>query len=143
VCIFRPLHVSCMIFLFSYTHRHLSLPPFLPPSLPPSFLRLLYQVTASVGLKHNSQVLLANAWHHRSDAISSVMALGGIVAARAGLAALDPVAGKLEGGREGEGGRGWCPFGGSPLSSQSHLPFTHHSSLPPSLPPSQASSSLP
>jgi len=56
-------------------------------------------VTASVGLKHNSQVLLANAWHHRSDAISSVMALGGIVAARAGLAALDPVAGRLEEGR--------------------------------------------
>ncbi len=56
---------------------------------------VLYQITASVGLKHNSQVLLANAWHHRSDAISSVMALGGIVAARAGLAALDPLAGIL------------------------------------------------
>ncbi len=56
---------------------------------------MLYQVTATVGLKHNSQVLLANAWHHRSDAISSVMALGGIVAARAGLPALDPIAGIL------------------------------------------------
>lgn len=55
---------------------------------------LLYQITASVGIKHNSQVVLANAWHHRSDAISSVMALGGIVAARAGLAALDPIAGE-------------------------------------------------
>jgi divalent metal cation (Fe/Co/Zn/Cd) transporter len=40
-------------------------------------------------------VLIANAWHHRSDAISSVMALGGIVAARAGMAALDPLAGLL------------------------------------------------
>jgi divalent metal cation (Fe/Co/Zn/Cd) transporter len=45
---------------------------------------VVHQVTAKVGLKHNSQVVIANAWHHRSDAISSVMALGGILAARAG-----------------------------------------------------------
>lgn len=56
---------------------------------------LLYQVTARVGIQQNSQVLIANAWHHRSDAISSLMALGGILAARAGLGILDPLTGLL------------------------------------------------
>ncbi len=129
-----------------------SLPPFpsfLRSFLLPSLLRLLYQVTASVGLKHNSQVLLANAWHHRSDAISSVMALGGIVAARAGLAALDPVAGRLEGGRkggrEGEAVRGHIGTGvegsyfepgpyATSLSSQSLSTYLSSLSLPPPLP---------
>ena len=36
----------------------------------------LFRKTAQVGLKINSQVVLANAWHHRSDALSSVVAFG-------------------------------------------------------------------
>eukprot|EP00523_Entomoneis_sp_CCMP467_P003453 CAMPEP_0168758814 /NCGR_PEP_ID=MMETSP0724-20121128/21899_1 /TAXON_ID=265536 /ORGANISM="Amphiprora sp., Strain CCMP467" /LENGTH=474 /DNA_ID=CAMNT_0008807713 /DNA_START=378 /DNA_END=1802 /DNA_ORIENTATION=- len=35
----------------------------------------LYRITRQVGEKLNSQVVIANAWHHRSDAYSSVMAL--------------------------------------------------------------------
>jgi len=64
--------------------RILILLPFLSP-----------QITASVGVKYKSQVVIANAWHHRSDAISSIMALGGIMAARMGLTAIDPLAGIL------------------------------------------------
>lgn len=39
---------------------------------------LLYQYTVAVGRKTNSSVVIANAWHHRSDALSSVGALIGI-----------------------------------------------------------------
>lgn len=39
---------------------------------------VLYQVTAKVGREVNSPVVLANAWHHRSDAFSSIGALIGI-----------------------------------------------------------------
>ncbi|MBQ0077234.1 MAG: cation transporter [Bacteroidales bacterium] len=38
----------------------------------------LYQWTARVGKKIDSQVMIANAWHHRSDALSSVGSLLGV-----------------------------------------------------------------
>lgn len=40
---------------------------------------LLFRKTQEVGLKINSPVVVANAHHHRSDALSSVVALGGTV----------------------------------------------------------------
>lgn len=39
---------------------------------------ILYIATARVGKKVNSPVVIANAWHHRSDALSSIGALAGI-----------------------------------------------------------------
>lgn len=39
---------------------------------------ILYHVTARAGKKTNSPVVIANAWHHRSDALSSIGALIGI-----------------------------------------------------------------
>ena len=45
------------------------------------------------GKKIQSTSLIADAWHHRSDAFSSVAALIGIAGARLGLEALDPIAG--------------------------------------------------
>ncbi len=39
-----------------------------------------------------SSALMADAWHHRSDALSSIGALVGIAGARMGLKALDPLA---------------------------------------------------
>jgi cation diffusion facilitator family transporter len=38
----------------------------------------LYQYTARAGKKYQSQPLIANAWHHRTDALSSVGVLAGI-----------------------------------------------------------------
>ena len=38
----------------------------------------LYQVTKKVGDALGSQILLANAWHHRSDAFSSVLSMASI-----------------------------------------------------------------
>lgn len=39
---------------------------------------ILYQATAKVGRNVNSPVVIANAWHHRSDALSSFGSLAGI-----------------------------------------------------------------
>ena len=52
----------------------------------------LFRYTRSVGKKSNSSILLANAWHHRSDAISSIAALIGIIGSIAGFPLLDPIA---------------------------------------------------
>lgn len=53
---------------------------------------VLFHITVRVGRRHNSPLVLANAWHHRSDALSSVAALSGIAGARMGFPILDPAA---------------------------------------------------
>ena len=58
----------------------------------------LFHVTRMVGRRSGSRVLLANAWHHRSDAISSVAALVGIGGAQWGILLMDPIAGVLVAG---------------------------------------------
>ncbi|MDJ0929313.1 MAG: cation diffusion facilitator family transporter [Gammaproteobacteria bacterium] len=52
----------------------------------------LYWYTVKVADRINSDLLRANAWHHRSDAISSVVVLVGIVGVMAGQPYLDAVA---------------------------------------------------
>lgn len=52
---------------------------------------IMYQVTAYVGRKQQSKALIADAWHHRSDALSSVGTMIGIFAARRGLYFMDGV----------------------------------------------------
>ncbi len=52
----------------------------------------LFRYTRKIGEKSNSPTLVANAWHHRSDAISSIAALVGIVGAMIGFPMLDPIA---------------------------------------------------
>ena len=52
----------------------------------------MYWYTIRGAKKINSPALKADAWHHRSDALSSVGALIGIGGARLGYAILDPVA---------------------------------------------------
>ena len=42
--------------------------------------------------KIDSSALMADAWHHRSDAFSSIGALVGIVGARMGFPVMDPIA---------------------------------------------------
>ncbi|KAF7727828.1 hypothetical protein EC973_006941 [Apophysomyces ossiformis] len=53
----------------------------------------LYRATIKVGKSERSDVLIANAWHHRSDAFSSVVALVAIGGSYAGLPVLDPIGG--------------------------------------------------
>lgn len=52
----------------------------------------LYHYTKRVGKQTRSKLLIANAWHHRSDAISSVIVLFGIVAVLVGYPFADAVA---------------------------------------------------
>ncbi len=52
----------------------------------------MYQYTRVYAKKIDSGALMADAWHHRSDALSSVGALIGIAGARMGFPILDPVA---------------------------------------------------
>ena len=55
----------------------------------------VYQVTARVGRRVKSEAVIANAWHHRSDAISSIgaaMGIGGAMLLGQQWAVLDPIA---------------------------------------------------
>ncbi|MFT5208661.1 MAG: cation diffusion facilitator family transporter [Flavobacterium sp.] len=52
----------------------------------------LYQVTSKLGKKTRSKLLQANAWHHRTDAISSLMVLVGVGAAMIGFPWLELLA---------------------------------------------------
>ncbi|WP_162300875.1 cation diffusion facilitator family transporter [Alkalilacustris brevis] len=74
------------------------------PAPPPTLLALavaglslllkeaLYHLTVRVGRVSGSALVVANAWHHRSDALSSVVAALGIAGGMAGLPLFDPLA---------------------------------------------------
>ena len=51
-----------------------------------------YRITIKVAKKINSPSLKADAWHHRSDALSSVAAFIGVGGSLLGFKALDPIA---------------------------------------------------
>ena len=56
---------------------------------------ILYQVTVKVGKEVDSPVTVANAWHHRSDAFSSIgslLAIGGAMLLGREWTVLDPIA---------------------------------------------------
>ena len=56
---------------------------------------IVYQYTVRKGKKLNSQVVVANAWHHRSDALSSVgtaLGIGGAIFLGEKWRILDPIA---------------------------------------------------
>lgn len=52
----------------------------------------MFWYTRAAAKKINSGALMADAWHHRSDALSSVGAFVGILGARMGFPVLDPLA---------------------------------------------------
>lgn len=57
----------------------------------------LYHYTKHYGKKINSQLLIANAWHHRSDALSSLVVLIGIIGALMGYSYFDAIAAAIVG----------------------------------------------
>lgn len=85
--------------LFDALHRVIA-----PPDHAPGVLALwgallsillkegLFHYTRAVGRRTGSAMIVANAWHHRSDAASSIVALAGIGAAMAGWPLADTVA---------------------------------------------------
>ena len=59
------------------------------------FKEVLYQYTVFKGRKLNSQAVVANAWHHRSDAFSSIgtaIGIGGAIVLGESWSVLDPMA---------------------------------------------------
>lgn len=52
----------------------------------------IYQYTMVVARRYRSNMLKANAWHSRSDAISSIIVVIGIIGSMAGLTYLDAIA---------------------------------------------------
>jgi len=62
---------------------------------------ILYRYTAAKGKRLNSSAMVANAWHHRSDALSSIGAaigIGGAILLGERWAVLDPLASIVVGG---------------------------------------------
>ncbi|KAJ2366798.1 mitochondrial metal transporter [Coemansia sp. RSA 2610] len=53
----------------------------------------LFLATMKVGRRTKSNVLVANAWHHRSDALTSLVSVGAIAGAIMGFPVLDAVGG--------------------------------------------------
>lgn len=52
-----------------------------------------FRITMDAAKKLNSNAMMSDAWHHRSDAFSSIAAFIGIIGARMGYGFLDPLAG--------------------------------------------------
>ena len=52
----------------------------------------MYRYTVRAGRRINSSSLVANAWHHRTDALSSIATLFGVGAAMMGWPIFDPIA---------------------------------------------------
>ncbi|MCI5604983.1 MAG: cation diffusion facilitator family transporter [Clostridia bacterium] len=55
----------------------------------------MFHFTKRAAKKINSTALMADAWHHRSDALSSIGSFAGILGARLGLPICDPIAGGI------------------------------------------------
>jgi len=95
---------SKLLHIISQSGAEVAVLPTLP-ALIMAFLSIvskewLYRITRKVGEQINSQVVIANAWHHRSDAYSSILAMGSIGLAMSvpGMAAADAAAGLLVAG---------------------------------------------
>lgn len=59
---------------------------------------VLYRITKTIGARVNSQAVIANAWHHRSDAFSSLgtlVGIGGAILLGPRWTVLDPIAAVL------------------------------------------------
>ena len=59
---------------------------------------ILFQATVKLGKQHSSNLVIANAWHHRADALTSVVAVIGIFGSQMYLPLLDPLAGVIVAG---------------------------------------------
>ena len=57
----------------------------------------LFHYTHHVGKRINSQLITANAWHHRSDAASSIVVLLGLIGSLSGFIYLDAIAAVIVG----------------------------------------------
>lgn len=81
--------------LTSSNYSRLSIPTVLPliaAVISIAAKEWMYWYTRAASKKINSDALMADAWHHRSDSLSSIGSLIGIAGARMGFPILDPIA---------------------------------------------------
>lgn len=81
--------------IFGGNYKGLTVPTILP--LCAAIVSILvkewmFWYTKAAAKKINSDALMADAWHHRSDSLSSIGSLVGIIGARMGYPILDPIA---------------------------------------------------
>lgn len=81
--------------VFSGNYRELTVPGVL--ALAAAIISIItkeamYRYTKFFAKRYDSSALMADAWHHRSDAFSSIGALIGIIGARLGFPVLDSIA---------------------------------------------------
>jgi cation diffusion facilitator family transporter len=81
----------------------------------------LYRQSMKVATKFDSKLMAATAWHHRSDSISSLVAMVGIGGAMMHFPLLDPLAGMLVAGMIVKAG---AEIGKSPSLRSFLNPFT-------------------
>ncbi|MCD8338374.1 MAG: cation diffusion facilitator family transporter [Lachnospiraceae bacterium] len=81
--------------IFAGNYSELEIPGILPlAAAAVSILskEAMYHYTKACAKKLRSSAFMADAWHHRSDALSSIGSLIGVAGARAGFPVLDPLA---------------------------------------------------
>lgn len=81
--------------LTSSNYSRLSIPTILPliaAVISIAAKEWMYWYTRAASKRINSDALMADAWHHRSDSLSSIGSLIGIAGARMGFPILDPIA---------------------------------------------------
>lgn len=84
-----------ILVILSGDHSHITVPTILPLAAALCSIAVkegMYWYTIAAAKKINSGALKADAWHHRSDALSSVGSFAGILGAKLGIPVLDPVA---------------------------------------------------
>lgn len=103
---FGTLILGCILLLlaaflvYDTTSRLLTIETYTTPTWPALLAALLsiatkewlYQITYKLGIETRSKLLQANAWHHRTDAISSMMVLVGVGSAMVGAPWLELLA---------------------------------------------------
>lgn len=82
-------------------YKRYTMPGFL--ALPVAFLSIvsneaLFHYTRFIGNQIQSDLIIANAWHHRSDAAASLVVLCGLIGSLAGFIALDAISAIIVGG---------------------------------------------
>jgi cation diffusion facilitator family transporter len=86
--------------VFESSQRMLSLESYEVPGWPALFAaglsivvkEWLFRVTLEIGKRHGSRLLQANAWHHRTDSLSSIIVLVGIGGALFGISWIELLA---------------------------------------------------
>lgn len=76
------LGVNSALNIYRHTEYHPKLLALIGAGTSIVLKEALYRYTVHVGRRIKSQLVVANAWHHRSDALSSVAVLFGVVGAR-------------------------------------------------------------